>query len=204
MKIVRYIIAFIFAILIIFTPKDILVSADEIENDVIGSLDVKTQTRIIEDVEADSHTLNMQSNEAIYSMADLNQMSNDELMRTLEQIDWEQITDLFVFNGDSNAFYGDQNRVQFLLDELEDRGRTFTPQDSKGIHTIVEVVRAGFYLGFYNDSLSYLNERSFQEKALPALKAMGQNEYFELGTVEQDKVVQAFGSLIEILQVMIR
>lgn len=180
----------LFAIFTLISPQIVL--ANE-EDTVLESLEKKYQSFNIEENDT---APSVNSNEITYSMYDLNNMSYEELILTLEQIEWEQITDLFIFNGDSNAFYSDKNRMEFLLDELESRGKTFTAQDSKGIHTIVEVVRSGFYLGFYNESLSYLNERAYQEKAIPALKAIGENESFGLGLTEQDKVVQAFGSLI--------
>ncbi|MGR5986312.1 M9 family metallopeptidase N-terminal domain-containing protein [Bacillus cytotoxicus] len=53
-----------------------------------------------------------------------------------------------------------------------------------------------FYLGFYHKELNYLNERSFHDKCLPALKAIAKNPNFKLGTEQQDTVVSAYGKLI--------
>lgn len=58
------------------------------------------------------------------------------------------------------------------------------------------MLRSAFYLAFYNNELSELNERSFQDKCLPALKAIAKNPNFKLGTAEQDTVVSAYGKLI--------
>lgn len=86
--------------------------------------------------------------------------------------------------------------MQVVIDELAHRGSTFTKDDSKGIQTFTEVLRSAFYLAFYNNELSELNERSFQDKCLPALKSNRKNPNFELGTAEQDTVVSAYGKLI--------
>ncbi|KEK23343.1 collagenase ColA [Bacillus gaemokensis] len=131
-----------------------------------------------------------------YSMTELNRMSNDELIDTLANIRWDQITDLFQFNQETKVFYQNKERMQIIIDELGHRGSTFTKEDTKGIETFVEVLRSAFYVGFYNKELSYLNERSFQDKCLPALKAIAKNPNFKLGTAEQDKVVSAYGKLI--------
>lgn len=131
-----------------------------------------------------------------YSMAELNRMSDSELIDTLANIRWNQITDLFQFNQDTKAFYQNKERMKVIIDELGRRGSAFTKEDAKGIDTFVEVLRSAFYLGFYNNELSYLDERSFHDKCLPALKAIAKNPNFKLGTAEQDKVVAAYGKLI--------
>jgi microbial collagenase len=131
-----------------------------------------------------------------YTMAELNNMNDDELIETLASIRWNQITDLFKFNEGTKTFYQNKERMQVIIDELERRGNAFTANDSKGIETFVEVLRSGFFLAFYNDELAYLKERGFHDKCLPALKAMAKNPNFKLGTVEQDKVVSMYGKLI--------
>ncbi len=93
-------------------------------------------------------------------------------------------------------FYKDKGKMQVVIDELAHRGSTFTKDDSKGIQTFTEVLRSAFYLAFYNNELSELNERSFQDKCLPALKSIAKNPNFKLGTAEQDTVVSAYGKLI--------
>ncbi|MEH7463043.1 collagenase ColA [Bacillus thuringiensis] len=131
-----------------------------------------------------------------YSMAELNQLSNKELVDLLVTIKWNQIPELFQFNSDSLTFYENDNRIQAIIDKLTEQGQTYTQDDSKGIETLVEVLRAGFYLGFYHDELSKLRERSYHDKCLPALKAIAKNPNFRLGTSEQNKVVSSYGMLI--------
>lgn len=131
-----------------------------------------------------------------YTMADLNQLNYQELIDLLSVIEWYQISDLFEFNDGNYDFYRNEARMQALIDGLELKGESYTKDDSKGIDTLVEVIRAGFYLGFYNDELKELNERSYHDKLLPALKKIAKNSNFKLGTDEQNKVVSAYGSLI--------
>ncbi|ATI60318.1 collagenase, partial [Bacillus cereus] len=131
-----------------------------------------------------------------YTLAELNKMPNSELIDTLSKISWNQITDLFQFNQDTKAFYQNKERMNVIINELGQRGRTFTKENSKGIETFVEVLRSAFYVGYYNNELSYLKERSFHDKCLPALKAIAKNRNFTLGTAEQDRVVTAYGKLI--------
>ncbi|MBO1625957.1 collagenase ColA [Bacillus arachidis] len=131
-----------------------------------------------------------------YSMAELNQLSNKELTDLLVTIKWYQIPELFQFNNDSLKFYQDDSRMQAIIDKLAEQGQAYTKDDSKGIETLSEALRAAFYLGFYNDELSKLNERSYHDKCLPALKAIAKNPNFKLGTPEQNKVISSYGKLI--------
>ncbi|KMN42491.1 M9 family metallopeptidase N-terminal domain-containing protein, partial [Bacillus sp. LK2] len=131
-----------------------------------------------------------------YSVTELNRMSDDELIDTLANVSWDQIADLSQFNQETKAFYQNKERIQVLIDELGRRGSTFTKDDTKGIETFVEVLYCGFYLGFNNKEINYLNERSFHDKCLPALKEIAKNPNFKLGTNKQDKVVSSYGKLI--------
>ncbi|PQZ46624.1 MULTISPECIES: collagenase ColA [Bacillus] len=131
-----------------------------------------------------------------YSMAELNQLSNKQLADLLVTIQWNQIPELFQFNNDSLRFYQDDSRMQALIDKLAEQGQAYTQDDSKGIETLVEVIRSGFYLGFYHQELSKLSERSYHDKCLPALKAIAKNPNFKLGSTEQNKVISSYGMLI--------
>ncbi|PGU09200.1 collagenase [Bacillus cereus] len=131
-----------------------------------------------------------------YTLAELDKMPDNELINTLSKISWNQITDLFQFNQDTKAFYENKECMNVIINELGQRGRAFTKEDSKGIETFVEVLRSAFYVGYYNNELNYLKERGFHDKCLPALKAIAKNPNFTLGTAEQDRVVAAYGKLI--------
>ncbi|QWI73015.1 collagenase (plasmid) [Bacillus mycoides] len=131
-----------------------------------------------------------------YSMVELNQLSNKQLADLLVTIQWNQIPELFQFNNDSLRFYQDDSRMQALIDKLAEQGQSYTQDNSKGIETLVEVIRSGFYLGFYHQELSKLSERSYHDKCLPALKMIAKNPNFKLGSTEQNKVISSYGMLI--------
>ncbi|MBF7150021.1 collagenase ColA [Bacillus toyonensis] len=131
-----------------------------------------------------------------YTLDELNKMSDEKLIDTLANIHSGQIKGLFQFNEETKAFYGNKERMQVIMNGLEKQGSTFTKNDAKGIDTFTEVLRSAFYVGAYNEELSYLKERSFMDKCLPALKAIAKNPNFKLGTAEQDLVVNAYGDLM--------
>ena len=116
-----------------------------------------------------------------YSFSDLNRMSTNEILDLTCNIKWSDISDLFEYNGDTYAFYSNKERMEALFDGLYQKGRSYTATDDKGIDTLVEILRSAFYLGYNNTSLKYLNDRSFQDKCIPALLAIENNRNFKLG-----------------------
>src|SRR3712207_5983984 len=88
-----------------------------------------------------------------YTLGQLSKLSYDNLVDTLSNIRWNDITDLMQYNEGSREFYSDNNRVQALIDALIKKGREYTANDDKGIPTLIEVLRGGYYLGFYNKEL---------------------------------------------------
>ncbi|WP_051652339.1 collagenase [Clostridium algidicarnis] len=142
---------------------------------------------------------NLDRNEEVgrdYSFSELNSLNYDTLVNTLATIQWEQIPGLFEKGAGSTQFFGNKDRVQAIINGLYTRGSQFTEDDDKGIPTLVEVLRAGYYLGFYNSELSYLNTREYKDKCIPALKQIVANPNFKLGTKVQDEVVNSAGALI--------
>lgn len=131
-----------------------------------------------------------------YTMADLNKLDYPSLVNFLTTIEWYQVSDIFQFNKDSLEFYKDENRVQALVDGIEKAGKVYTKDDDKGIETLVEVLRAGYYLGFYNDELKYLDKRETKDKALKAMIAIQSNANFKLGEQGQNTVIASLGRLI--------
>lgn len=61
---------------------------------------------------------------------------------------------------------------------------------------MVEVLRSGFYLAYYNDSLSHLYDRSYRKKCIPAMISIQKNPNFKLGEASQNNVIQYLGMLI--------
>ncbi|TVX87160.1 collagenase [Paenibacillus agilis] len=158
--------------------------------DPIGSLD---QQQPAPQQESRSVLSNKQST---YSMAQLNAMPYDQLTELLMSIEWTQMPELFKYNDDVQRFYEDEARFQAIVDQLAASGASFTAEDEKGITTLVEVLRSGYYLGFYNDGLSKLNTTAYREKVMPAITAITQNSAFTWGTDVQNKVIGSTGKMI--------
>ncbi len=131
-----------------------------------------------------------------YTLKELSAMSYQEMVNTIASLEWRNIDGLFKYSADSQEFYGDRARVKYIIEALDTRAKTFTGTNNNGIPTIVEVLRSGFYLGYYNTELSYLNDRNFKDLCLPALNSMIDNPNFKFGNKLQNGVVESFGSLI--------
>ncbi len=131
-----------------------------------------------------------------YTMAELSQLNYYDLVDVLASIKWSDITDLFQYNNGAQTFYGDKERIRFIINEVYNRGGQYTSTDTKGISTMLEVIRAGFYLGFYHNELAYLNDRQFHDECLYAIKSVQNNANFKLGTNAQDEIVSSIGLLI--------
>lgn len=131
-----------------------------------------------------------------YTFDELNRMPYSDLVALIKTITYKNVPDLFNFTEGTYTFFSNKDRVQAIIDTLEESGKFYTDSDDKGIPTLVEFLRAGYYLGFYNEQLSYLNTTEFKNKCLPAMKAIEANSNFRLGTQIQDGVVEALGRLI--------
>lgn len=131
-----------------------------------------------------------------YTLADLRRLSYYDLVDLLVKTDLYSLEGLFDYSEDARQFYGDKTRMSFLMDEIQRRGSQYTEIDSKGIPTLMEVVRAGFYQGFYNKELEDLNKREFRERAIPAILSVQRNANFKLGAEVQDKIVSSTGLLV--------
>ncbi|ASJ54632.1 hypothetical protein BP422_14285 [Brevibacillus formosus] len=97
---------------------------------------------------------------------------------------------------DTQEFYEDRERVQAIIDALQESGKNFTKDDRQGIHTYVEVLRSGYYLGYYHDELKYLMEPKYKQKIISALQAITTNQNLALGTKTQNEIVSSTGKLI--------
>ncbi|MBU3132632.1 collagenase [Clostridium gasigenes] len=138
---------------------------------------------------------NEKSNEE-YSMKDLNALSYEELVGKISVIPWNNITDLFEYNEDAVEFYSDTNRMEYLLNDLSRRGKEFTPEDDLGIPTLIEVIRAGYYLAYYNNGIPELKSKEGHKKCIPAILAIQSNPNFKFGTDAQDNILSTLGVLI--------
>lgn len=131
-----------------------------------------------------------------YTLGQLSKLSYDNLVDTLSNIRWNDITDLMQYNEGSREFYSDNNRVQALIDALIKKGREYTANDDKGIPTLIEVLRGGYYLAFYNKELKQLDEINYKEKCIPAILSIENNPNFSLGSYSQNEIIKTLGLLI--------
>lgn len=129
-------------------------------------------------------------------MSYLNCLSYNDLINLISTIPWDDIVDFFEYNSDAYDFYINQNRVQALIDAIVKCGSEYTTTDTRGIPTVIEVLRAGYYLGFYYDKLKYLDTIEMQDKCISALISIENNKNFRLGTRAQDDIVSSFGLLM--------
>lgn len=166
-------------------------------NEINTSVDGSNKSERIPSTNSEPLGLNKKNtNSSKYSFSDLNNLSNKEILDLTSKIKWSDISDLFQYNNDSYTFYSNRERMEALINGLYEKASTYTSTDDKGIDTLVEILRSGFYLGYYNDSLKYLNDRSFQDKCIPAMLAIENNKNFKLGEKGQDTVINALGKLI--------
>ena len=95
-------------------------------------------------------------------------MDINKLIEVLTTTDSKNISGLFEFSEASYRLYCDRWKMDMIINELQRRGETFTKEDDMGIPTIVEFLRAAFYLG-YEDEEAYIkqNKDGYLRNILP-------------------------------------
>ncbi|AWZ47990.1 hypothetical protein C3495_03800 [Clostridiaceae bacterium 14S0207] len=131
-----------------------------------------------------------------YTLEQLSNMNYKEMSEAVAGTTWSNIEGLFKYSTESYKFYSNKERIQYLLNDLAQRSKTFSNTDNKGIPTIIEVLRSGFYLAYYNDSLSYLNSYDFKKKCFISMNSLLDNPNFHFGTKVQNGVIASLGMLI--------
>ncbi|MDP5273958.1 PKD domain-containing protein [Chengkuizengella axinellae] len=138
------------------------------------------------------------SNNHEYSFRDLAGLSYVDLVNVLETITIDEITDFFNYSQDIVDFYRDEQRLRYLINEIEYRGSRYTANDDMGLETLIRVLNEGFYYGFdYEDpDLAYLEDVSFRGEMTPAILSIMDNPNFELGTTTQETVIIELGYML--------
>ncbi|KEH99327.1 collagenase [Clostridium botulinum C/D str. BKT12695] len=131
-----------------------------------------------------------------YSIGELERLSNAKLIDTLSNIKWNDVTDFMQYNEGARKFYSNPNRVQAIINAIEERGLQYTEEDNKGIPTLIEVLRAGFYLGYYNKQLGELDTVQYKKRCIPAINSVINNPNFKLGRHCQNEIIKSVGLLI--------
>ena len=130
------------------------------------------------------------------SMKYLNSLNDADLLKLMEKLKWSQITDLGTSSPDLKAFYRNDAKLKLLLKTLEEKGKTYTAKDNKNIPNYIEIIRMGYYHGFYDADLKSITTDESLQKCLPAMKAIMNNPNFKLGTEAQNDVVKTIGLFI--------
>lgn len=130
-----------------------------------------------------------------YTLASLSSMKYEDMMNAIASTSWDKIPGLFENNSDSRTFFNDRERFKYMISDLSKRGAEFTANDNKGIPTIVEVIRAGFYLGYYNQNeFPGIWDESMTKLCLPAMDAILNNKNLSIDSGYS--VIEALGALI--------
>ncbi|MFA8344078.1 MAG: collagenase [Rhodothermaceae bacterium] len=146
----------------------------------------------------DNRSFSLAKAAATYDLAYLSTLSYQNLVDLLVTIEWSDISDLFKWTSGAITFYSDQNRIDYIISAVQTKGAQFTTSDNKGIPTLIEVLRSGFYLAFYNNysATNYLKTRTYHDTCIPSMLAIINNPNFGLGTTTQDRMVRALGLYI--------
>lgn len=131
-----------------------------------------------------------------YTMMDLYRMDESTLVETLSHIKWNQVTDVFQMNEGAKRFYGSEKHLNALINALVEKGQLYTAEDNLGIPTLIEVLRAGYYLGYYNQEMNFMKSESALNKVEPAMQSIVSNPHFGFGSREQEEVMSTLGLLI--------
>ncbi|WP_125154254.1 collagenase [Clostridium rectalis] len=167
---------------------------DEVEN-VKDENEAKTENiKLLKNTDQRLSTNNNENKK--YTMADFNKLSYKETINIISSINWYDIEDLMQYSEDARQFYADEKRVQALIQAVIEKGNTYTKGDNKGIPTLIEVLRGGYYLAYYNDGMKSFYSMENREKCIPAILAIESNKNFRLGNDCQNEVVKAVGLLI--------
>lgn len=118
------------------------------------------------------------SKAATYSMAQLAAMDSTTLVNTIMSISYWDLTDIYQYNQGAKDFYLNNDLMKALFNRLEKSGREFTATDMKQIPLLIEVLRAGPYLGFYYSDLAWVNSLESKSRFLPAFRAIMANPLF--------------------------
>ena len=126
----------------------------------------------------------------------LNKLDYETLINFIKNSNDFNASEFFKFNKDTVEFYSDTNRLDKLIDELESCGHNYTKDDTKGICNLIEVVRAGYYIGAYHKELESYKSDEYKVKPIKAILSIISNQNFKLGSKSQNELINGVGKLI--------
>ena len=137
------------------------------------------------------------SDPATYTLGQLAAMNYADMVTALGEVQWSAIPGLWDYTPDTKRFFGDPARVQALIDAITARGAAFTDTDSKGIRTLAEVLRVGFYFGwYYTADIPAMHDQATFNKGLLAVRACQKNPNFKLSSPAGFEVIMAMGLIV--------
>ena len=119
-----------------------------------------------------------ESVKANYTMAQLAAMDSITLVNTIMSISYSDISDIYQYNQGAKDFYLNNDLQKALFNRLAKSGLEFTETDARQIPLLIEVLRAGPYLGFYYSDLSWVNSLEAKSRFLPAFRVIMANPHF--------------------------
>ena len=131
-----------------------------------------------------------------YSISDLNKLDYETLIDTIKNSKNINFNDFFTFNKDTLDFYSDGNRFDKLIHSLEESGLSYSSENTKEVCNLIEVIRAGYYLGASNKELNIFNSKNYKLKTSKAINYIINNQNFKLGSNSQNELIGRLGDLI--------
>lgn len=135
---------------------------------------------------------------ANYTYAQLAAMSvNDALNAILSMESWRELTDAFFYSQGAADFYHNVPLMDALFSKLKEFGSLWNKTDQETVDKIsllVEILRAGPYLGFYFSDMADVNDMSFKNRFIDPVLSIINNPDFgwseDYGLTYDDKRIQ--------------
>lgn len=131
-----------------------------------------------------------------YSISDLNKLDFDTLINVIKTSNNINYNEFFNFNKDTLDFYSNGNRFDKLVSALELSSQNYTSENTKEVCNLIEIIRAGYYLGAYNKELSIYKTENYKFKPSKAINFIVNNINFKLGSSSQNELINSLGNLI--------
>lgn len=131
-----------------------------------------------------------------YTIRYLNKLDYDKLIYFIKTSTDFNFSEFFKFNKDTIEFYSDTNRLDKLIDALEISSHNYTENDTKEVCNLIEVIRAGYYIGAYHNELALYRTDKYKAKPVKALSSITSNKNFKLGSKSQNELISSVGKFI--------
>lgn len=131
-----------------------------------------------------------------YTISYLNKLDYDTLIKFIKTSTDFNFNEFFKFNKDTIEFYSNTNRLDKLIDALEISSHNYTKDDTREVCNLIEVIRAGYYIGAYHNELALYRTDKYKAKPNKALSSIINNKNFKLGSKSQNELINSVGKFI--------